>query len=207
MRILLATDIHASRRALEQIPLAIREHGPDLFFACGDLTNFGPVEYARELMGRIRIRAMAVPGNCDPPQVLDVLEELGVNLHLRKTIVQGHTLVGLGGSNPTPFGTPFELEEDEIWRGLDPIMERGAILASHPPPYGHLDVVPRAGHVGSRSVARIVEKYRPRAVLCGHIHEGRGIEEGEVTMINPGAAKDGHLGLVDIGERVVARLL
>jgi len=62
-------------------------------------------------------------------------------------------------------------------------------------------------HVGSRSVARIVEKYRPRAVLCGHIHESPGIVEGEVTMINPGPAKDGRLGLVDIGERVVARIL
>jgi len=52
-----------------------------------------------------------------------------------------------------------------------------------------------------------VEKYRPRVVLCGHIHEAAGIVEGETTMINPGAAKDGHLGLVDIGERVVARIL
>src|SRR3989304_2841466 len=105
MRILFATDIHASRRALDLIPAAIREHTPDLFLACGDLTHGGPV------------RRVAVPGTCPPPQVLDVLEELGVNIHLRKTTIQGHTIVGLGGSNPTPFGTPFDLEGAEVWRG------------------------------------------------------------------------------------------
>jgi len=208
VRILMATDIHGARSALEAIPAAVREHEPDVFFATGDITHFGrPPGYAEDLLRRISVRTFAVPGNCDPPALLDVLDALGVNLHMKKARVEGHTFVGLGGANPTPFGTPFEIEEEEILRGLDGVMEPGAILASHPPPYGHLDVVPRAGHVGSRSVARIVEKYRPRVVLCGHIHEAAGIVEGETTMINPGAAKDGHLGLVDIGERVVARIL
>ncbi len=208
MRILMATDIHGSRPALDLIPAAIRDHAPDVFLACGDITHFGkPPSFAQDLLRRVSVTTLAVPGNCDPPALLDVLEDLGVNLHMKKTRVQGHTIAGLGGANPTPFGTPFEIPEDEIWRGLDAVMEPGAILASHPPPHGHLDVVPDAGHVGSRSVARIVEKYRPVAVLCGHVHEAAGIVEGEVTMINPGPAKDGRLGLVDIGERVVARIL
>jgi Icc-related predicted phosphoesterase len=204
----MAADIHGSRGALESIPAAIREHDPDVFVACGDITHFGrPPSYAEDLLGRIPIRTFAVPGNCDPPALLDVLDGLGVNLHMSKAAVGGHTIVGLGGANPTPFGTPFEIGEGEIWEGLDPVMEPRAILASHPPPFGHLDLVPGAGHVGSRSVARIVEKYRPLAVLCGHIHEASGIEVGEVTMINPGPAKDGRLGLVDIDQRVVARIL
>ncbi len=204
----MATDLHGSRVPLDLIPAAIREHGPDVFLACGDITHFGnPPSYAEDLFGRISIETLAVPGNCDPPSLLDVLEDLGVNLHLTKRAIQGHTFVGLGGANPTPFHTPFEISEDEIWRGLDGIMEPGAVLATHPPPHGHLDVVPRAGHVGSRSVARIVEKYRPRVVLCGHIHESPGIVEGDLTMINPGPAKDGRLGLVDIGEKVSARIL
>src|SRR2546426_9706341 len=99
------------------------------------------------------------------------------------------------------------MAEEGIWRALEAIMGPRGIRGSHPPPYGHLDVVPGAGHVGSHSVARAVEKYRPKAVLCGHIHEAAGIVEGEVTIINPGPAKDGHLGLVDVGDRVVARIL
>ena len=204
----MATDLHGSPAALDAIPAAIREHAPDLFLACGDITHFGkPTSYAEDLFRRIKVTALAVPGNCDPPALVGVLDGLGVNLHMKKIKVGGETIVGLGGANPTPFGTPFEIPEDEIWRGLVGIMEPGAILASHPPPYGHLDVVPGAGHVGSRAVARIVETYRPKAVLCGHIHEAAGIVPGDVTMINPGPAKDGHLGLVDIGDRVVARIL
>jgi len=208
LRILMAADLHGSSTALDLIPAAIREHRPDVFLACGDITHFGrPPSYAEELLRRVSVRTFAVPGNCDPPALVDVLERSGVNLHMKKATVAGHTIVGLGGANPTPFGTPFEIGEDEIWKGLDSVMERGAILASHPPPFGHLDLVPGAGHVGSRSVARIVEKYRPQAVLCGHIHEAAGIVHGEVTMINPGAAKDGRLGLVDVDDGVSARIL
>ena len=47
---------------------------------------------------------------------------------------------------------------------------------------------------------------RPRANPLG-IHERRDIEEGEISIINSGPASDGHLGLVDIGERVVERPL
>ncbi len=208
MRILMATDLHGSRQALELIPAAIRAHGPDVFLACGDITHFGnPPSYAQDLFHRVPIRTIAVPGNCDPPSMLGTLDELGVNIHMKKTTIQGRTIVGLGGANPTPFGTPFEIPEEDIWLGLDAVMEPGAILASHPPPYGHLDVVPRAGHVGSRSVARIVEKYRPTAVLCGHIHEAAGIVEGTIPIINPGPAKDGRLGLVDIDAQVRLQIL
>ncbi len=158
MRVLMATDLHGSRRALEAIPAAAEAHRVDLFLAVGDITHFGsPLGYAKELVARVPVPTLAVPGNCDPPPVAGVLEELGVNLHMRKARVQGHTIVGLGGANPTPFGTPFEIEEEEIWRGLDAVMEPGAILASHPPPHGHLDIVRSGEHVGSTAVARIVD--------------------------------------------------
>ncbi|OGS50637.1 MAG: hypothetical protein A3K65_08865 [Euryarchaeota archaeon RBG_16_68_12] len=204
----MATDLHGAGRVLDAIPAAVREHRADLFLAVGDITDFGrPRGYAKDLIGRVPVPTLAVPGNCDPPSVMRELDGLGVDLHMRKTMIQGLTFVGLGGANPTPFGTPFEIEEDEIWRGLDAVMEPGAVLMSHPPPYGHLDIVRSGEHVGSTAVLRIVEKYRPRAVLTGHIHESPGVEEGDIVMINPGPAKDGRLGLVDIGEKVVVRIL
>ncbi len=208
MRVLMATDLHGSDWVLEMAPAAVKEHRVDLFLAVGDITHFGsPRGYSKELVARVPAPTLAVPGNCDPPSVLRDLDDLGVNLHLRKRKVQGLTFVGLGGANPTPFSTPFEIEEGEIWRGLEAVMEPGAVLVSHPPPFGHLDVVRSGEHVGSTAVLRAVEAYRPRAVLCGHIHESPGVEEGDVVMINPGPAKDGHLGLVEFGEKVVARIL
>ena len=122
--------------------------------------------------------------------------------------VGGRTFVGLGGSNPTPFGTPFELSEAEIERTLRPVMEPDAILVSHPPPKGVVDVVHSGEHVGSTAVRRIVEEFRPPLVLCGHIHEARGIATlGPTTIVNPGPARMGHSALVDIDGGVRVELL
>jgi len=199
MRILVATDIHASRTAAKMIRDRIAEHRPDVFIAAGDLTNFGPVSFARELLAGLPVPVLAVPGNCDPRGIVPVIEELGVNLHGKKANMMGRTFVGIGGSNPTPFGTPFELTEDEILAAVRPLMEPGAVLVSHPPPKGYVDVVGSGAHVGSTSIRAIVEEFEPPLVVCGHIHEARGVaRHGATTIVNAGAAQEGHTALVSL---------
>lgn len=208
MRILQVTDVHGSPRALEQSRWALREHEPDLFLVTGDVTNFGPLAFARTFLEGRPVPTYAIPGNCDPRAIVPLLEELGVSLHGRRVEVGGELLVGFGGSNPTPFGTPFELREGEIEAGLEPLLAEGAILVTHAPPYGTLDVVPGAGHVGSRALRRLVDRYAPKLVLCGHIHEGRGVEEGATTVVNAGPAMDGYAALVEVdGPDVRVQLL
>lgn len=208
MRIYVASDIHASRSAAERIRAALDAYRPDVFVAAGDVTNFGPISYARELLASLPVPTLAVPGNCDPREILPVLDEIGVNLHARKATVAGRTFVGLGGSNPTPFGTPFELSEEEIDATLRPLMEGNAILVSHPPPRGVVDVVHSGDHVGSTSVRAVVEEFQPPLVLCGHIHEARGVDRvGRTTVVNPGAAREGHGALVEIDDTVRVDLL
>ncbi len=138
---------------------------------------------------------------------MPLLEELGVSLHGRREEVAGETLVGLGASSPTPFHTPFELSEEELEASLRPLMVPEAILATHAPPHGSVDVVPGGGHAGSRAVRRLVEEFGPKAVLCGHIHEGRGVEGEGPVCINPGPAFRGYGALVDVGEGVEVTLL
>lgn len=186
----------------------LRSHRPDVFVAAGDLTNFGPVSYARELLRDLPVPTLAVPGNCDPRDIVPLLGDLGVDLHGRRVNVADRTFVGIGGSNPTPFGTPFELSEEEIYGTLRGIMEPGAILVSHPPPRGLVDTVRSGDHVGSTSVRRIVDEFAPPVVLCGHIHEARGVaRHGPTTVVNPGAAREGHSALVDVTDEVRVRLL
>lgn len=59
----------------------------------------------------------------------------------------------------------------KIPRGLD-------ILISHGPPFGFADLVgPRFGgpkRVGSEYMGPVLERTKPRVVICGHIHEGYG---------------------------------
>ena len=208
MRIYAAADLHGSARAAAMIREGLAEHRPDLFVAAGDVTNFGPVSYADELFRGLAVPTLAVPGNCDPREIIATLDGLAVNLHGRKTVIAGHTFAGIGGANPTPFGTPFELSEDEIEGTLREVMESGAILVSHAPPRGFVDVVHSGAHVGSTAVRTIVEEFGPPLVLCGHIHEARGIaRHGPTTIVNVGPAAEGHSALVDIDGDVRVQLL
>lgn len=207
MRILHVTDLHGAGRCVEESRAWAEAYAPDLFLVTGDITNFGPPAYAQKLLEGFPCRTLALPGNCDPPEVLALLEELGVSLHGRREEVAGETLVGLGGSSPTPFRTPFELAEEEMESALRSLMIPGAILATHAPPRGYVDVVPGGHHAGSRAVRRLAEEFRPKAVLCGHIHEARGVEGEGPVCVNPGPAFRGQGAVVDVEEGVEVTLL
>ncbi len=75
---------------------------------------------------------------------------------------------------------------DRYLKGLE-----DPILVSHAPPYGYLDVVPSGKNVGSKVILEAIKKYKPRYVLCGHIHEGKGKAKiGKTTVINAGCCGD-----------------
>jgi len=207
MKILVASDIHGSSSAIEKIIGQVEEHRVDALIVSGDITNFGPISFAIDFFKRIKVRTLAIPGNCDPLAIVTTLKELGINLHEEKVKMGNHLFIGWGGSNPTPFNTPFENSEDKIFSSLDNIMEEGAILVSHSPPRGHVDWIPGFGHAGSDAVKKIVDKYKPRLVICGHIHEGRGFEKGEVSYLNPGPARRGCTSLVDFNKELEVQLL
>ncbi len=47
------------------------------------------------------------------------------------------------------------------------------ILITHSPPHGILDLC-ESGHVGSKTLRRIMGRVKPKLWVCGHIHEGYG---------------------------------
>ena len=52
---------------------------------------------------------------CDPKEILDTLEHSdAICLHGAQMNLGKISLVGVGGSNPTPFNTPFELTDKQI---------------------------------------------------------------------------------------------
>jgi Icc-related predicted phosphoesterase len=63
--------------------------------------------------------------------------------------------------------------------------------------------------MGSKAISDIVEKYKPKLALSGHIHDARGVvEEGGTTFVNPGPAKQGYAALVVLkGDKVKVDLL
>jgi hypothetical protein len=209
MRFLVLSDIHGREKVSVWAKRLAAEHKADAYIILGDITHFGPGSWAGEFLSHLDRPAYAIPGNCDPPElVCEEIERHATLLHKRKVEIGSSTFVGLGGSNPTIFETPFELEEEDIESALRPLMGPDAIMVLHAPPKGINDRIPTGANVGSEAILRLVKEFRPRAVLSGHIHEARGIVmDGGTLFLNPGAAKDGNAALLDVNEEIKAVLL
>jgi Icc-related predicted phosphoesterase len=208
MRFLVLSDVHRRDKVAKWANELLGDMSLNGTIVLGDITHFGPPEWAGEFLASLKGTTYAVPGNCDPQGTLEYIERNAISLHLRKEVVGGHVLGGIGGSNPTIFDTPNELSEEEIMKQLRPIMEKGMVLVLHCPPFGTLDMPFSGKHVGSVSIQKLVEEFKPRIVLSGHIHEDRGIVERDGTIfMNPGPAKEGYAGLLDLSENPKVELL
>lgn len=209
MRILAIADVHGTESAIGTVNDQIRTHEPDLILVCGDITQFGPPKWALKFLDSMPITTLALPGNCDPEGVIEAIENSkAISLHGNKREIQGMTFVGFGGSNTTPFVTPFEFTEDEIFSALDDIMMEDVVLAVHAPPRGHVDRTSSKSDLGSRAIADIVEKYSPKLVVSAHIHESRGVEKNDRTVfVNPGPASKGYAAIIDINDDINVELI
>lgn len=216
MKILVAADFHGVSNAESNLSKFL-ERGYDCLVLIGDLTNFGPASLSTSMLERVKsagIPTFAVPGNCDPKEILQVLEKYGVNLHSKCKQLDNITFVGLGGSNLTPFNTPFELTEAEIQEELAALTcttGNNWVLVTHAPPHGtKLDQIPEGTHVGSKSIRKFIEEKQPLVALCGHVHEARNTDKlGRTLMVNPGPISKGYAAeiTVDKSDEIRAKLL
>src|SRR5579875_465042 len=171
-----------------------------------------------------------IPGNDDEFTIDEALNTPGylpVNGDGRVLDIPGDLqLLSSGWSNHTPWATPREESEEQLFERLDALARqvrdpRRAIFMIHVPPYDSgLDEAPLLdenlrptisagdvlrGPVGSTSVRQIIEKYQPALSVHGHIHESGGERRiGDTLSINPGSeANHGILRgyLVDIGKK------
>lgn len=197
---LVVADLHGHSMAQKHLLslLERRKHGGLILI--GDITQLGPLDAIRELFkhtSKFSIPILSVPGNCDPKETPEVLEELGVSLHKKCVKIGEITFIGLGGSNVTPFNTPLEYTETEIQEelnSLSSLTENDFILVTHVPPFGtQADLLPNGTHVGSKSVKKFIEKMQPLLNLCGHVHEARSVSQvGRTIIVNPGPLSQGY---------------
>lgn len=215
LRILAAADFHGLPDATANL-LRFLERSYDCLLLIGDLTNFGPLSAAEDILNNVELAGLptlAVPGNCDPKSILEILDNHGVNLHAKLTKIDDVTFVGLGGSNLTPFNTPFELTEADIKEELDDLvdgLDQNFILVTHAPPHDTLVDRTRDGiHVGSKSIRKFIEERQPSAALCGHIHESRNTDKiGQTLIVNPGPIGKGYATELEVvGKHVTVKLL
>ena len=198
MRIIAFGDIHMDTDKVADIPaIKSAEH----IIVTGDITNYGSSLDAKTVLNRLRTvnsSILAVAGNLDQPDVADYLEDIEISLHGRGRIIEGLGIMGLGGSNYTPFNTPYEFSEQELGgllaSGFNQLKEtENLILVSHTPPMEtNTDRLLNGRHVGSYAVRRFIEEKQPLLCLTGHIHESRGQDYiGRTQVLNPGMLKEG----------------
>lgn len=209
MLTLILSDIHGRERKLREVLSGLEDH-VDLILISGDLTNFGSVEEARRILRCFTKPFFYVLGNCDPIEGLGGI--LGFEdryLHGRALTHGGVCLAGISGSGITPFNTNIEYSEQEFRRmhlqlkgALSACRAKALVMVTHEPPAdSRLDLTSRGVHAGSKSIRGIIEDLRPCLAICGHIHEGRGVDEVEAAVVvNPGPAMHGYYALANIDE-------
>jgi Icc-related predicted phosphoesterase len=154
-------------------------HHADVVIGAGDFATVRRgIDKTLYILREITKPTVVVPGNGE------TLEELQAAcadwpavqvLHGNGVTIDGVAFYGLGGAVPvTPFGSwSFDLSEEQARELLAPC-PLGAVLISHSPPKGAVDVSSSGQSLGSVSVREaMIEKQLP-LVVCGHIHESAG---------------------------------
>jgi len=128
------------------------------------------------------------------------------NLHEKVKELSGVYFIGLGGSNPTPFNTPLEFSEQDIYNKLSEMMsaagtenKKNIVLITHCPPKDTKCDNALRGHVGSESLRKIIGEFQPNLAVSPHIHECGGVKDkiGETTVANIGTLAEMRCGIID----------
>ena len=161
----------------------------DLILACGDLAP----GYLDFLVSMANCPLVYVRGNHDdalieePPDGCICAED-------RIVVVKGVRILGLGGSYRYRDGenmfTEWQMRR-RVWRlWFSLLRHRGFdILLTHSPAW-HFNDMDDLSHRGFQCFVKLLDKYRPKYFVHGHVHRNYGVKipqktlRGETTILN-----------------------
>lgn len=212
MKLLVLSDLHANNEMIDKMDDLFKKADAVLF--AGDFAECFKPETGKEALDKFCKKhdtIYAVLGNCDNEDFLVDLDEQDINVEKSLVYEGGLAIAGAGGGTKFTGKTEFERTEEEIISDFDivnnAVTETGdeslwqnIVLISHNPPKGKVcDKVNAALHAGSQQFTDFITEKQPVAVVCGHIHEGQGVEKiGETTVINPGSMGEGCYGWLEL---------
>lgn len=201
MKLLVISDLHAHNDVLDKMDEQFK--AADAVVFAGDFAECFKPETGKDALEKLCSKhesIFAVLGNCDNEDFLEDLDNQDVNVEKALVFHEGLGFAGAGGGTKFTGKTEFEREEDEILADFDIVINsveqtgdkslwNSLILVSHNPPVADkLDSFDGEHHAGSQKFTDFIKENQPLAVVCGHIHEGTGIEKiGETVVINPGS--------------------
>lgn len=187
MKILAVSDEECPALWDYYVPGRLKDY--DLIISCGDLKS----DYLSFLVTMARCPVLYVHGNHDshyetkPPRGCDCIDGSVVTFN-------GVRILGLGGCVWYHRGAHQYTEREmrrrirklwfQLWRagGVD-------IIVTHAPPKGVGDMNDNA-HQGFESFLELMDKYKPKYLLHGHVHLAYGADQtrsrtyGQTTVIN-----------------------
>ncbi|HEY4611923.1 MAG TPA: metallophosphoesterase [Bacteroidota bacterium] len=210
MRVLAFSDIHGSYKKVNEI--LARESGYDLILIAGDLTTVGSPKEAEDAIKLFQAHGkpvLAVAGNMDPPVLEKTFNALGVSINAKGVVYENVGFFGVSASPFTPMNTPYEISEEDILQRAEQGWGEVAkahwkIFVPHAPPRDTtLDKIMMGRHVGSTAVRKFIDERQPDVVVCGHIHEARGMDTlGKSKIVNCGPAGKGYYAVIEVGAEV-----
>ncbi|RZN60282.1 MAG: metallophosphoesterase [Thermoproteota archaeon] len=181
MRLLHLSDIHG-RVDSERILRAFNELKADIIVISGDSESSSLL---RDLAGRTRV--FYVSGNMDSISVVETARELGMLLDGEVLDVEGILLAGIG-----------RREEHDLNRIRKEVKGDWILVSHYPPLDTKADIASSGRHVGSRIIRNAINELKPKACLCGHIHESPAIFRlNDTIVVNPGPAFMGRAAIID----------
>ena len=196
MKILAVSDEECAALWDYYVPGRLSEY--DLILSCGDLKS----DYLSFLVTMGRAPVLYVHGNHDtgydryPPEGCDCIDDQIV-------VYNGIRILGLGGCRKYHPGQHQYTEAQmrrriaklryRLWRlgGVD-------IVVTHAPPLGVGDAEDPA-HVGFQALLELLDQYKPKYLLHGHVHLTYGPDKTRVRQYQ-------HTRVINVSERYVLDL-
>jgi Icc-related predicted phosphoesterase len=122
------------------------------------------------------------------------------NKHVEKKMKKKH------GKDADKILNRLEKDNKKLFELFKKKFKRRSIFVSHNCPYNtKLDKIKKGEqkgkHYGGWLIKKLILAFRPRLVICGHMHENPGKEiVGKSLVVNPGAAMDGRAAIIDYPE-------
>ena len=187
MKILFLSDEECPALYEYYVPGRLSEY--DLIISCGDLK----AQYLSFIVTMARVPVLYVHGNHDvgyernPPEGCDCIDD-------RLISYKGVRILGLGGCKKYRE-SPHQYTEKEMQKRIRKLRrqlkKQGGvdIVVTHAPPAGIGDMEDNA-HQGFEALLELMEQYKPKYLLHGHVHLNYGMDQtrvrefGETRVIN-----------------------
>jgi Icc-related predicted phosphoesterase len=210
IRLLCLSDTHGHHHEIAPSDL----HPADILVHAGDFSYFGNPDQVTSFklwVQTLNIPAVVIAGNADtafdtvrlpdfagwirrkthtnvPLETIKptFLADPGniVYLENEATVISG---VKFWGSPCTPFAgdSGFRIRSHQAAAHWAAIPDDADVVVVHGPPLGVLDRTSEGKSAGCPALRAAVERARPALLVCGHIHEARGVDRiGETLCVN-----------------------